>query len=95
MERRQTSGSPVGELTETDPSTDGIASCEDIDRAIYLDLEWSCGEGAIPAGRYPELIEIGAVEVELRNLTTVKEAAYLIRPRFIDVSVFCTQITGL
>ncbi|QNI32087.1 exonuclease domain-containing protein [Alloacidobacterium dinghuense] len=65
------------------------------ERAIYVDLEWTCWDGHPPAGRVREIIEIGAVEVNLNSLEIVREASYLVRPRHLDISSRCTRITGI
>jgi inhibitor of KinA sporulation pathway (predicted exonuclease) len=62
---------------------------------LYIDLELTCWEGPIPPGRYTEIIEIGLVEVDLHSLEITREAAYLIRPRHLDISEACTRITRL
>ncbi len=63
--------------------------------ALYIDLELNCWNGPPPAGRAPEIIEIGAVEVDLNDLRLVREAAYFIRPRHLYVSTRCTNLTGI
>ena len=63
--------------------------------AVYIDLELTCWDGPPAPGRKPEIIEIGAVEMNLSDLTIVREAAYLIRPRHLDVSTRCTNLTGI
>jgi inhibitor of KinA sporulation pathway (predicted exonuclease) len=65
------------------------------DRALYIDLEWSCWDGPIPHGRTAEIIEIGVVELDLVSLKITREASYLVRPRHLDISAACTKITGL
>jgi inhibitor of KinA sporulation pathway (predicted exonuclease) len=63
--------------------------------ALYIDLEWNCWDGPPIPGRYQEIIEIGIVEMNLATLETTREKDYLIRPRHLDISAACTQITGL
>ena len=63
--------------------------------ALYIDLEYSCWDGPRPSGCDLEIIEIGAVEVDLESLAITKEAAYLVRPRHLEISLRCTQITGI
>jgi DNA polymerase III epsilon subunit-like protein len=65
------------------------------ERALYIDLEWNCWDGLPPAGRRSEIIEIGAVEVDLNSLEIARKAAYLLRPRHLDIGSRCTRITGI
>jgi inhibitor of KinA sporulation pathway (predicted exonuclease) len=65
------------------------------ERALYIDLEWNCWDGPPVPGRYQEIIEIGVVEVDLAALETLREKDYRIRPRQLDISIRCMQITGL
>jgi inhibitor of KinA sporulation pathway (predicted exonuclease) len=43
----------------------------------------------------PKIIEIGAVEMDLDNLNIIKEQAYIVRPRHLDISKRCSDITGV
>ena len=72
-----------------------IGDADQHQHALYFDLEFTCWDAAVPVGRKPEIIEIGAVEADLNSLAIVREAAYLIRPRHLDISNRCTSITGL
>lgn len=65
------------------------------ERALYIDLEWNCWDGPPIPGRYQDIIEIGVVEVRLDTLEMIGEKDYLIRPRLVDISAACTQLTGL
>lgn len=64
-------------------------------RSLYIDLELTCWDGPPPAGTRPEIIEIGAVEMDLDSLIILKEAAYLVRPRHLEISQRCSNITGI
>lgn len=79
-------------MTETESSNIDSGNFR---RVIYLDLEWTCWDGPVPGGRYPEIIEIGVVELDCRSLEITREAGYLVRPRHLDISPECTRITGL
>jgi inhibitor of KinA sporulation pathway (predicted exonuclease) len=63
--------------------------------ALYLDLEWTCWDGPRADGRSPEIIEIGVAETDLQSLDIRREAAYLVRPKHIEISLRCTQLTGI
>jgi len=64
-------------------------------RALYLDLEWTCWNVPPPPGMQPEIIEIGIVEMDLDTLEVVQEAAYFVRPRRWEISIKCTNLTGI
>ncbi len=64
-------------------------------RALYLDLEWTCWNVPPPPGMQPEIIEIGLVEMDLDTLEVVQEAAYFVRPRQWEISMKCTDLTGI
>ncbi len=65
------------------------------DRLLCIDLELTCWEEHPPAGQRREIIEIGIVEADPRNLEIVREDRYLVRPASSEVSPFCTALTGL
>lgn len=65
------------------------------ERAVYVDLEWNCWDGAKRSTEHQEIIEIGAVELDIQTLKVMQEKSYLIRPRPFDISQRCTMITGL
>lgn len=63
---------------------------------VIVDIEHTCTEdGSIPPEER-EVIEIGAVMLELKSLTVIDEFSSLIRPvRNPIVSQFCTELTGI
>lgn len=63
--------------------------------ALYLDLEWTCWDAPPPLGMRPEIIEIGIVEMDLDTLTCIQESAYFVRPRRWEISLMCTNLTGI
>jgi inhibitor of KinA sporulation pathway (predicted exonuclease) len=65
------------------------------DRALYLDLEMTCWEGVSPDGMFPEIIQLGIVEVDTEELTVTRKAAYYVRPDISSVSEYCTKLTGI
>ena len=42
-----------------------------------------------------EIIEIGVVSIDLHELRILDEASYFVRPRRWDISLMCTQLTGI
>lgn len=68
---------------------------EHFGRAVYIDLEWNCWDSAKRTTQHREIIEIGAVEVNLETLELTLEKDYLVRPHPFDISDRCTAITGL
>lgn len=62
--------------------------------AVYLDLEWDCGQ--LPhAGAPPEIIEIGLAELDPVSLVLIREENYLVRPNRVDLSLPCSTLTGI
>jgi len=64
-------------------------------RALYLDLELTCWEGNPPDGMKPEIIQIGVVEADTRDLKITRKANYYVKPVRATVSPFCTELTGI
>lgn len=60
-----------------------------------IDVEATCWEGPPPAGQTNEIIEIGVCEMNIQTLERTRRQAILVRPERSEVSVFCTQLTGL
>ena len=65
-----------------------------INSAVHIDLEMNCADRFRPGAADPEIIEIGAVELDVASLRIVRERNYLVRPQR-DISRLCTKITGL
>jgi inhibitor of KinA sporulation pathway (predicted exonuclease) len=64
------------------------------DVALVLDVEETCWDGPPPPGMEPEIIEIGVAELDMRELSILREASFLVRPVRSEVSVYCTALTG-
>jgi inhibitor of KinA sporulation pathway (predicted exonuclease) len=65
------------------------------DRALYLDLEWTCWDAPPPPGMQQEIIEIGIVEMDVATLDIIHEASYFVRPRRWEISHKCSILTGI
>jgi inhibitor of KinA sporulation pathway (predicted exonuclease) len=65
------------------------------EKAFYLDMEFTCWDGPPPVGLRPEIIEIGAVEMDLDSLHITKERTFFVRPRHLEISTRCSDITGI
>lgn len=63
--------------------------------AVYLDLEWNCGDAPRAGDGTPDIIEIGLAELDPVSLCLGREANYLVRPRQLNISLRCTAITGI
>lgn len=67
----------------------------DLRRILVVDVEATCWETREEQGDRPnEVIEIGICELHLRTGDCALPTSYLIKPRFTEVSPFCTQLTG-
>jgi inhibitor of KinA sporulation pathway (predicted exonuclease) len=64
-------------------------------RALYLDLEFTCWNVKPPQDMKPEIIEIGLAEMDLESLRITREATCFVRPRRWEISLKCTQLTGI
>lgn len=65
-----------------------------LDKIIVVDLEATCWEGEIPPGMRSDIIEIGAVSLNVATGEIEQRASYLVRPASSTVSQFCTDLTG-
>ncbi|HEU0030130.1 MAG TPA: 3'-5' exonuclease [Kofleriaceae bacterium] len=65
------------------------------DTYVVVDLEATCDDrGTIPREE-TEIIEIGAVLVDGRALTTIAELMLFVRPTLHPITAFCTQLTTI
>ena len=64
-------------------------------QGVYIDVELTCWPGSPPAGMKQEIIEIGAVAMNLASLDITLEASYFVRPRRWEISSKCTMLTGI
>lgn len=66
-----------------------------LDRLVCVDIEATCWETKEEQGDRPnEIIEVGICELNLRTGGISTADSYVVRPRFTEVSPFCTQLTG-
>jgi inhibitor of KinA sporulation pathway (predicted exonuclease) len=69
--------------------------------AIVFDLEFTAWEGSLSRGwsrpfEFKEVVQIGAVKLELRTLKTLGEFEMLVRPRINpQLSDYLTRLTGI
>jgi len=66
-----------------------------LDKVVIVDLEATCWDGDIPPDQTSEIIEIGACFLNMRNWEIENKTSYIIKPRYSEVSEFCTQLTTL
>ncbi|NLS14395.1 exonuclease domain-containing protein [Vibrio sp. SM6] len=63
-------------------------------RIVCFDLEMCCwNENGV--GRTGEIIEVGLAEIDLVKGSIVKRAQYYVKPERDEVSMFCTELTGI
>ena len=60
-----------------------------------IDIEATCWAAQPPPGQVSEIIEIGLCVLNLRTLERVERRSIRVRPERSEVSVFCTELTGL
>lgn len=62
-------------------------------RIIIIDLEALCwAERSF--SKIPEIIEIGICIANLASKTVERPNSYIVRPNNLDISAFCTELTG-
>ena len=65
-------------------------------RVLVIDLELTCWEGdAVPPGQRREIVEIGLVEIDMKDLAIRRESSWLVRPMASSVTPYCTSLTGI
>lgn len=65
------------------------------DRVLVVDVECTCWETKEEQGDRPnELIEIGICELVVKTGEIRDASGYVVKPRFTEVSPFCTELTG-
>lgn len=66
-----------------------------LDHGFVVDVEATCWETKDEQGSKPnEVIEIGISKLNYETGEITKYPSYVIRPRFTEVSEFCTTLTG-
>lgn len=65
------------------------------DRYLVIDLELTCWGGEPPDGMSNEIISVGIVEIDTRKREIIREGEYFIKPKWSEVSEYCTNLTGL
>lgn len=66
-----------------------------LDRVFVVDVEATCWETREEQGKRPnEVIEIGICALDIPSGRILDPSSYVIKPRFTQVSPFCTQLTG-
>ncbi len=63
-------------------------------RVVCFDLEMCCWN-VDGKGTTGEIIEIGLAEIDLAKQEIVKRAQYYVKPEKDEVSLFCTELTGI
>ncbi|SEF96665.1 3'-5' exonuclease [Vibrio hangzhouensis] len=63
-------------------------------RVVCFDLEMCCWN-VDGVGTTGEIIEVGLAEIDLVKQEVVKRAQYYVKPEKDEVSLFCTELTGI
>lgn len=65
------------------------------ERALYLDLEYTCWEDNIPPqGVWREVIQVGIVEVNFLTMAVTRTSEFWVKPIH-PISSFCSGLTGI
>jgi inhibitor of KinA sporulation pathway (predicted exonuclease) len=66
-----------------------------LDTVFVVDVEATCWKTREEQGTKPnEIIEIGICKLNIRSGAVTDAAGYVVKPRFTNVSAFCTELTG-
>jgi len=65
------------------------------DRINIVDIESTCWDANPPQKQFPEIIQIGIAQVDLKELRIVDSGSIYVQPANSSVSEFCTQLTGI
>ena len=66
-----------------------------LDSILVIDLESTCWQEGPPAGQQSEIIEIGVCVLDITTGERVARESILVRPKYSEVSPFCTALTTL
>lgn len=66
-----------------------------VDKIVVVDIEATCWEHDAPPGEKSDIIEIGVVLLDVRNLKLGTPMQVIIKPTRSTVSAFCTRLTGI
>lgn len=67
----------------------------DLRRILVVDVECTCWDNPEEQGDLPnEIIEIGICELNFKTGQISPPESFIVKPRFTNVSSFCTQLTG-
>jgi inhibitor of KinA sporulation pathway (predicted exonuclease) len=66
-----------------------------VDKIVVIDIEATCWPEDAPAGEKSDIIEIGAVLLDIRTLKIAEPIRILTKPTRSEVSAFCTRLTGI
>jgi inhibitor of KinA sporulation pathway (predicted exonuclease) len=66
-------------------------------RFFVVDLELTCWADMPRSEQLAknEIIEIGLTEIDLKERKILKSNSYLVKPKNLDISDFCTSLTGI
>lgn len=64
-------------------------------KVVVVDVEATCWENKEAQGDKPsEIIEIGVCVLDAESLVISRKNSYIVRPKFSEITKFCTQLTG-
>lgn len=65
------------------------------DIALVIDFEATCWRGRPPQGMHNEIIEIGITGVDYRTKEIKFKDTILVKPKYSEISAFCTELTSI
>jgi len=66
-----------------------------LDKILVIDVEATCWEKNSSEKQISEIIQVGLVILNTEDLRELNRLSYLIKPRYSNVSEFCTKLTGI
>lgn len=65
------------------------------DAILVIDLEATCWRGSPPEGMHNEIIEFGIAVVDFKTKEIIESDSLIIKPKFSEISKFCTELTTI
>ena len=62
---------------------------------LVIDIEATCWRGVPPKGMENEILEIGVAVVDVANAKVKTSESIIVKPKYSQVSKFCTKLTGI
>ena len=92
---RDKKGIKVENKTKKKKKRPGSKRKRNRDVALVIDFEATCWRGHPPEGMHMEIIEIGVTGVDYKTKEILFKDTILVKPKFSEISAFCTELTSI